>query len=262
MPVRSMLKDAPKVVLLYNLPMSYFLSAENLEANKQFEISGDEARHILFARRIKVGEKIVLQGPDENRFLADVVSFTKKSIIVKAIESVEAPKEPEVKIVLFQSLISENALDSILQKSTELGVAQIVLFNSRNTPTHLADKVEAKLNRWKKILQEAAKQSNRLRTPVISFIEKLPGVLVEAENLDKVFLLEKTADKTFQNSKDDKYKSIGILVGPEGAFTVEELESFSSLKNLQKIRLGPRVLRADTAAISAAAIVQSLWGDM
>lgn len=241
--------------------MSYFLSAESLEVNKQFEIFGDEARHILFARRIKVGEKIVLQGPDENRFLVEVLSFTKKSIIVRVLEAITSPKEPEVKIVLFQSLISENALDSILQKSTELGVMQIFLFNSRNTPTHLSEKVEAKLGRWKKILQEAAKQSNRLRPPAISFLDNISGVLKEAENLDKVFLLEKTAAKTFQDFSKEKYKSIGVLVGPEGAFTTEELESFSSLKNIKKIRLGPRVLRADTAAISSAAIVQSLWGD-
>lgn len=242
--------------------MSYFLSAQTLELNKQFEITGEEARHILFARRVKVGEKIALQDPAFNRFLCEVVSFNKKSIIVRLLETITPPKESSLKIVLFQSLVSENALDTILQKSTELGVAKIVLFNSHNTPTHLGEKVDKKMTRWQKIIQEACKQSNRLRAPEIIFLNDLESAVSQIGDLDKVFLLEKTTKRSFPDFADKKYKNVGILIGPEGGFTQEEIDGLEKLKNLAPVKLGPRILRADTAAISSAAIVQTMWGDM
>jgi 16S rRNA (uracil1498-N3)-methyltransferase len=242
--------------------MSYFLSGQNLELDKQLEITGEEARHILLARRIKVGEHIALQGPDEKRFEAEVISFTKKNLIVKVLKEETAPKEPILKISLFQAVVAEQALDSILQKSTELGVVQIFLFNSKNTPAHVAEKLEKKLERWNRIALEAAKQSDRIRPPQIVFLTDWKSVLLQTKALDKVFLLEKTAKKSFRDFASEKYQKTGLLVGPEGGFTEEEIREFSKLKNVAPVRMGPRILRADTAAIASISIAQTLFGDL
>lgn len=239
--------------------MSYFLSNKNLKDGENCEITGPEAAHILLARRVKIGEKIKLQGPDQKRFLAEVVSFSKKSLFVKVLEELALPKEPVLHITLFQALIAENALDNILQKSTELGVAKVVLFNAKNTPAHLSDKVEKKLERWQKIALEAAKQSDRAKPAGIVFTSKLNE---ELKQLDKVFLLEKNSEKAFRNYSKEKFENLGLLVGPEGGFTDEEVKNFEGLKNVLSVKLGPRILRADTAATTAVSIVQSMYGDI
>jgi len=149
-----------------------------------------------------------------------------------------------------------------LQKSTELGVSRVVLFNAHNTPTHLSKKIDKKMSRWERIVHEAAKQCDRVRGPKIEFLDDAAQVASEILDLDRVFLLEAKADKSFRGLAGQNYQSVGLITGPEGAFTEGEKENFNSLKNVEQVKLGPRILRADTAAISAITIAQSLWGDM
>ena len=118
--------------------MPYFLASENLEIGKELTLTGDEARHILLSHRIKIGEQIKLQGPNGKRFLCEVAATDKKSLTIVIVSSLTVPNEPSVQLILFQAIVSEKALDFIFQKATELGVAKIVLFNSKNTAAKLS----------------------------------------------------------------------------------------------------------------------------
>ena len=235
--------------------MPYFFSLQNLKPEIAITISGEEARHILLSHRVKVGESAKLQGPDGKRFLCEVISLTKKELIAKVLTQILVAEELPVEISLFLSFVSEKAIDTIFQKATELGAKKIYLFNSRHTAVKLVkDIFTKKHDRWNKILNESAKQSERGVSPQLEFLPSFKDVLVVLKKLDCVFLAEQSGSTIRTNVK---IKTVGVVVGPEGGFTEEEINSLTELPNLSKIRLSPFVLRTETAAISALSVITS-----
>jgi 16S rRNA (uracil1498-N3)-methyltransferase len=233
--------------------MSYFLSSQKLHPNQLLELSGEEAKHILLSRRMKVGEQLNVQGPDEKRFVCELVAATKNNLSLKTISEIEVPKELPIKIYLFQSIVSEKALDFIFQKSTELGAAGILLFNSQNTAIKLlVGQFASKSERWNKILWEAAKQCDRSKIPELIFFPTLNDILPEAEKLDQVFILDASAGNL--KSPILNPKSLALIIGPEGGFTPQELDQLKTIKNSHTASIGPFTLRAETAAIAGLSI--------
>lgn len=236
--------------------MPYFLSDENLAQGKIVSVVGEEARHILLAHRKKKGEKVKLQGPDGKRYGAEIVEINRNILKLKVLEQAPVPAEPKISITLFQSVVSEKALDFIFQKGTELGLNKIVLFNSANTATKLsADQFKKKQERWNKILTEAAKQCERAKYPGLEFVLDVKQAVVKMEVLDKVFLTDISGQKL--NVKG-QMSNVAVIIGPEGGFTDQEMQTFKTLPNLKIISLGPILLRAETAALASIAIIQNL----
>ena len=235
--------------ILFNSIMPYFLSNKNLTLNREVEIAGEEARHILLAHRIKKGEKIKLQGPNQERYLVEIVDIGRNSLTIKPLEQITVPVEPSTVITLFQSVVSEKALDFIFQKGTELGLNKIVLFNSKNTATKLSsDGFKKKQERWNKILIEAAKQCERVKWPELEFVQDVSGVLLKARDYDKMFLADIGGEKL--QTTHYKLQTLALIIGPEGGFTPDEVSQFKLLPNVQAISFGPILLRAETAALA------------
>ncbi|MDO8505299.1 MAG: 16S rRNA (uracil(1498)-N(3))-methyltransferase [bacterium] len=243
--------------------MPYFLFEKSLEIGREYTITGEEAHHIAQVRRARVGEYIILQGSDELRFRACVLSVSRHSLTVKVAEKIEVPPEPTFSITLYQALTSEQPLDYILQKSTELGVSRVVLFHSAYSPYRFeGDRLRKKIERWGKILQEAAKQSERVRPPELAWQNDFEGVLAQVRE-EHICVLDETGAETFNTlaKKQKNISSLSLLVGPEGGFSKEELIELRALRNATIIKMGPRVLRAETAVTAAVAIAQALFGD-
>jgi len=240
--------------------MSYFLSNQKLHVNQSLELDGEEARHILLSRRMKVGEQIVLQEAGGKRFLCEFVSATKRSLSLQTISEIEIPKELPTKMYLFQSIVSEKALDFIFQKATELGAAGILLFNSQNTPVKLStDQFISKSERWNKILWEAAKQCDRGQIPELLFYPNLTELLKEAGKVDNIFILDASGSNLKSSILNLKSASaMALAVGPEGGFTELELEQLQSLPNSTTISISPFTLRAETAAIAGLAAAENI----
>ncbi len=237
--------------------MPYFLSHKNLSVGDLVEVGGEEARHILLAHRVKKGEKIKLQGPDRERYLVEIKDVNRNSLKALPLEKLLLPGEPNISMTLFQSMVSEKALDFIFQKGTELGLNKIILFNSANTATKLsAENFKKKQGRWNKILIEAAKQSERAVWPSLGFEKNIDDVLVAIGKIDKIFLADIGGNKI--SVINPLPPTLGLLVGPEGGFTPEEIKTLQTLKNLETINLGPILLRAETAVLAALATVRSL----
>ena len=227
--------------------MPYFFSEENLSLGQAVNIAGDEARHILLSHRIKVGEKIKLQGPDRKRFLCQVKKVLKSQLSAEPVLELSLPQEPKTDVVLFQTVVSEKALDFIFQKSTELGVKNIILFNSANAATKLSREIyEKKFSRWGKIISEAAKQSERAVIPTLEFLSGIDQVIKKAQNLNSCFVLDVNGSSI---NPGNSTASIGLVVGPEGGFTGSELEAFK-LAGLKLLKVGDVILRAETAALA------------
>src|SRR3989344_2177255 len=225
--------------------MSYFKSNNNLQLNKKTTIAGAEAQHILKSRRINIGEQIELQDPEEQRFLAEVVMCSKDSLTVLPIEIIELPPESSLKITLFQAVVKEKSLDNILQKTTELGVAAINVWNSRYTPEKILPKFKYKLTRWQKIVDEACKQSDRATAPTLSLLAGLSDVTRAGAVLDCLLVLDKSGEDSFLQIKN--LKKVGLVIGPEGGLDKTEIEALKELSNVKIIKFVLRILPSDTA---------------
>ena len=250
--------------------MSYFLSQTPLTVGEITTLTGDEARHIILSRRMSIGEIIEIQDTNAKRFNAEVISMDKRSLSLQALEEIKTPKESKLDITIFQAMIKEQPLDFIIQKTTELGVDTLALFNSQNSVDRFKD-MDKKIARWQRIGEEAAKQSGRVKPVKIVYLNNDDELTDMLANCNNIFLLEPNAKQKLSTWRPGpQVNKVGILVGPEGGFTEGEIREFMSAKSgsasggktVIPVSMGPRILRADTAAITSSAIVQSLWGDL
>jgi 16S rRNA (uracil1498-N3)-methyltransferase len=229
-------------------------------------ISGSEARHISKILRMGRGDRLVLFDAKGIRFQAVIRSVGPQNVRVVIEKSL--PKSPPavVEITLCQSLLRSQPMDYIVQKTSELGIHCIVPFISEKTVVRPDNK--ALINRtrhWYKIAQSAAKQSDRGAPieiePLISFHKMID--YWKGENGFKVILWE-AEDARGLKSLIQKYprekKMIGII-GPEGGFSIKEI-AVAEKAGFIPVSLGLRILRAETAAITLAAIFQYEWGDL
>jgi 16S rRNA (uracil1498-N3)-methyltransferase len=243
--------------------MSYFLSEKLLVAGSPITIEGEEARHLLLSRRIAVGESVEIQGPDFVRWSCLVAAVDKHSITVTPQTILPIPPEPTLNIILFQAFTSEQALDYIIQKATELGAHAMHIFPSKFSPRIPGTaELAKKQTRWNKITIEAAKQSGRRNGIVIHWLPGLSEVITKALNNDINFILDPYTSSTLTEAALPKpAHTIGLCVGPEGGFTPEEVTLLTQNNRVHPIRLGPRILRAETAALAGISSLQTLWGD-
>lgn len=236
--------------------MPYFLSFDNLETGQHIRLVGEEATHLLLARRLKVGENVKLQGPNQRRFLCRVVEVKKRAVALLVGEMLQTPPEPSLAVVLFQAVVGQAALDWVFQKSTELQADGVVLFNSQNTATRLTlQKFQEKRARWEKILWEAAKQCERVRPPSLGFVPGVSETIEPLKTYNKVVVLDPNSHSKFKDLGPLKAKKVAVVVGPEGGFTFEENQRFLNLKNSVAVNLGPVLLRAETAALAGLVLV-------
>lgn len=235
--------------------MGYFLYDQALQIETPALLRGEEAVHLLGARRIKLGEEIELQDPSGCRFLCRVLSRGRKEVELLPFSELSPPPEPKFRLVLHQAMVKEKALDFILQKATELGAAKIHLFESEHSQRLPEGKeLERKTDRWQKILWEACKQSGRAQPPELALGEACP--------LKTSFEQDRFVFDPYQEGPGwPGLKPAGgahLILGPEAGFTPEELQPFEGYF----LPLGPRILRAETAALASLAIFGARFGDL
>jgi 16S rRNA (uracil1498-N3)-methyltransferase len=233
--------------------MSYFIYNGNIHIDQQFEADLETSHH-LKVRRAKVGERFNFQDVGKKRYACEIVKIDKKLVRVKPVGELSVPAVPQPQVVLFQALVMETALDWILQKSTELGVSKIILFNSERTAVKLGQsKISQKQIRWNKIILEAVKQSDRVSPPELEFYENIETALLKIQELEKLFLLDLAGSKLTASSSVPK--NIGLIVGPEGGFSELEKASLKQIKNLEVLKLSENTLRAETASVAGLALI-------
>lgn len=230
-------------------------------------IEGSEARHIVTVLRKRVGDEIDLFDGRGNEFRGRILeidgSSTPPQVKVVVIGQKRGKKEPKLKIILFQSIPKGNKFDFIVQKSTEIGVSEIVPITTERTIVRLDCKgMEGKVIRWQRIAREAAKQSRRSVVPKIGAILDFPRALdqfserryqvgiipwemEEKSHLGEV--LRKSGVSTPSPSQ------LAIFIGPEGGFTVEEV-GMARGRGVIPVTLGSRILRTETAGLAVAII--------
>ncbi|MEJ7848637.1 MAG: 16S rRNA (uracil(1498)-N(3))-methyltransferase [Pyrinomonadaceae bacterium] len=223
----------------------------------------EETRHLRDVLRLRVGEKINVFDGEGREFLCTVGKIEKKSSMAVITAEVD-PVSPEsnLELVLAVGLLKGEKFDLVVQKAVELGVSRIQPLHTKRSDVKSAVK-DTKTERWRKISLEAAKQSGRASLAKIEnpikfeeFIENFDTSTAAGEG--RILFTERDG-RGFEI--DRQFKKITALVGPEGGWEESELDS--ALKGgFELITFGGRILRAETAAITVASILQHRFGDL
>lgn len=235
----------------------FFVDSNNINLDKkECLIQGDDVKHISKVLRCTVGEKLEICDKNNNEYICEITDIAKKEVFLNIIESVDIKRESDIKMKLYQGLPKGQKMDLILQKLTEVGVSEIIPVITKRSVAKLEDKKDKKIQRWERIVYEAAKQSKRGIIPKVkgplSFKEAL---LDMKQNSINIVPYEKENSKSIKDAiNKSNMDSVGIFIGPEGGFDQEEINMLQDIGALS-ISLGPRILRTETASIVASSIV-------
>jgi 16S rRNA (uracil1498-N3)-methyltransferase len=237
------------------------------------DLAKDTASHLAKVLRARSGDQIVLFNGDGREFSGaiEAVRGSRVSASIGAARTVD--RESPLKITLVQCVPRGDRMDFIVQKATELGVARIVPVLSQRSVVRLDEgQAASKQAHWQAVAVSACEQCGRNRLPSIESAQSLLNYLgamapLGAAGADLRLVLEperaEQAPGTLRSSQlgGDAFSIAAIAIGPEGGFAPEELEAFD-LSSFSRASLGPRVLRTETAAISALVMLQTRFGDM
>ncbi len=213
-----------------------------------YSLDKEDSYHIIKVMRNRVGDKIEIVN-DTVLTICTITSTNNNIVTVSESERLNSNNELNVHITIAQSLVKEQKMDYILQKGTELGINEIIGINANRSIIKLNNKDNKKIERWNKILKEAAEQSKRNKIPIFSNILNIDD-LIKLEYDYKLLcsVNEKTIsiNKVLSNIKNND--RILIVIGPEGGFTNEE-EQLLIDNGFTSVSLGNRVLRTETASL-------------
>ncbi len=217
-------------------------------------------RHVL---RLKTGHSIALFNGDDNYDYESLLSYQGKHTIATIQTRGANQCESSLSSEIVQGLSRNDHMDWMVQKSTELGVNQISVFNAQHTQIPLKPaQLEKRLAHWRAVAISACEQCGRHCPPEINFDRKIGDVLGHSIQREAKIFLDIDGNKLNSLLTADKFcNRISMLVGPEGGLSDIEIEN-AKQAGFVSVTLGPRVLRTETAAISALAIIQSSWGDI
>ena len=227
-------------------------------------LTGEQAHHLARVLRAQPGQQFDVVA---NGFLhrATVTSVRDNEVIFELGEELET--EAALPVHLLLAVIKFDHYEWGLEKATELGTARITPVLARRTEKHLAQAAAKRVERWRRITLEAAKQSRRSDLPVVDDPVALPAAVALVDGPHKLLLAETEEENTLANvlrrhhmpdgPAAEHNRALAFAVGPEGGWTQDEMQLFAD-KGWQAVTLGPRILRAETAAIAALSICSAL----
>jgi 16S rRNA (uracil1498-N3)-methyltransferase len=237
-----------------SLPVFLSAGVSGASTGSVVELSGDEGRHAVVVRRIRVGEQIILTDGAGIVATCSVDATAKSSLSARVLEVSVAPREEPV-VTVVQAIPKGDRGELAVEMLTEVGVDRIVPWAaSRCVAVWRADRVEKSLAKWRATAREAAKQARRSWFPSVAGVastEDVAGLLASA---DLAVVLHEAAASSLAALDVPASGSLVVVVGPEGGLTDEELAAFSSAS---VVRLGSSVLRTSTAGVAAVSALLS-----
>jgi 16S rRNA (uracil1498-N3)-methyltransferase len=217
---------------------------------------GDPTAHqIRNVLRMRPGAFIVVLDNQGWEYEVELAEIEKNQARGQIIEKRPAAGEPSVQVTLYQCLLKKDNFEWVLQKGTEIGVSRFVPVISQRTVISDGERVKSnRLPRWERIITEAAEQSHRGRLPVLEEPVSFEQALVGAARSDLALIpWEKESTQTVRAVLRDA-AHVALYIGPEGGFAEDEIV-LARQQGVIPVTLGPRILRAETAAIAAALLV-------
>jgi 16S rRNA (uracil1498-N3)-methyltransferase len=238
-----------------------YFSVSNIKDN-QMSITGEKARYLTSVLRCGKGDELIIFDGKGSCYRTTILKADKREVIAEVIEKFPCDTESHINITLVQGLLKGEKMDMVIQKTTELGVKEIIPVVTERSQLRETRRV----TRWRKIAEEASRQSGRSVIPIIhepmNFSDAF-NLLQPSNRIKGILFYEQGGMKLSEavSSFVPRLSSIYLFIGPEGGFTKEEV-TLAKEKGLIVTYLGRRILRAETAAISAVTLLQFLLGDM
>ncbi|MEZ8144406.1 16S rRNA (uracil(1498)-N(3))-methyltransferase [Enterovibrio norvegicus FF-33] len=233
---------------------------ERLPDNGRVSLSEDAANHVGRVLRMQIGQEILLFDGSGAEFPAVIAETSKKSVAVDVVERVERSIESPLDLHLGQVISRGDKMEFTIQKSVELGVNVITPLISERCGVKLnAERFDKKLQQWQKIAIAACEQSGRNIVPEIRPVMALEEWTTE--DFDGLKLNLHPRAKYSINTLPEPVKRVRLLIGPEGGLSADEIEKTREF-GFEETLLGPRVLRTETAALTAITALQVRFGDL
>ena len=226
--------------------------ADQVRGNRAV-LLGEHAAHLARVLRAQVGQEFDIAADGVVR-RGRVVSVSEERVEFELGEEVEAT--PLAQVTLALAIFKFDRMEWAIEKCTELGVTRIVPFAARRTDAHLAAAAVKRVERWRRIAREAAEQARRAEPPEIVNAVKLGDVLALRGELRIVLSEAETVTSLRELCASGGGSSLLLAIGPEGGWTTEEVQAFAKA-GWKAASLGPTILRAETAAIAATAVVMA-----
>jgi 16S rRNA (uracil1498-N3)-methyltransferase len=225
--------------------------------NGLVELHGDEARHLTRVLRVEPGQRFEIS---DNRvaYLAEIAEARGERVVFRVLEPLPLP-DPVISLTLLASIVKFDRFEWIVEKATELGVERIVPIGATRTEKGLFEASAKRAERWMRIARESSQQSRRVRMPEILLAVRFERAIVETADY-RCFLDEAAAPPLLATLPQVRTGAdhIAVLLGPEGGWTDSERQ-LAAAAGWSAASLGPQILRAETAAVAALAILANAW---
>lgn len=231
-----------------------------LSIGQRLTLPEPASNHLVRVLRLGVGDACVLFNGDGRDYAARLLSLQKRGAEVEVLARVEVGNESPLRITLAQGIARGEKMDWILQKATELGVAAIAPIVTDRTEVKLdAERGDKKLQHWRGVMAAACEQCGRARLPTLAEPKTLARHAA-ADMAGVKLALDPDGDVTLAALEIPAGASISLVVGPEGGLSDRDLASLRA-GGYRGLRLGPRILRTETAGLAALAALQAMHGD-
>lgn len=250
--------------MLYNArSMSTFrlFSPVRLSANARLSLDGEQARYVGRVLRLRAGDPLTVFDGGGGEFSATINKVTRNELILDVGEHFAINTESPLRIRLVQGISRGERMDIVVQKATELGVFRISPVLTDYSVVKLPpDRAAKRRAHWQKVARSACEQCRRNVVPAIDAPQSLDDWFADNAAADETRLILTAQAPDTMAAIEPPGSELTILIGPEGGFSQAELER-AAAAGLQAVRLGPRVLRTETAALAALSVAQASWGD-
>jgi len=235
---------------------------QKVAVGKEVLIEGPPLEALRFQRG-RVGGLVTLTDLEGNDFRGRILRLSEAEASILIFDAFPSPIESSLEIILLQALPEKERMELIIQKTTELGVSAILPFQSeRSISLEEREARQKKAHRWQQIAVKAVQQSRRAKVPEVGECRPFQEVLGGCEEDGvKILLWEREGQNLESVLRRPLPQKVYVAVGPEGGFTQEEVE-WAKKKGFIPVKLGHRILRTETAAITMVGILQYELGDL
>jgi 16S rRNA (uracil1498-N3)-methyltransferase len=241
----------------------FFLSTDQIDRRRAI-LSGADAHHARNVLRLGPGDRIEVVDGSGNQYEAQILGLEENQVRLSIVGQLRRDSEPYLELTLAQGYLKDKKMDSLIRPLTELGTARWIPFTAhRSVVVPPAARLTGRYQRWEKISREAVKQCKRSRPmqieKVMAFEETLG--LSSSYELKIMFYEQATGPQDWQSLISLNPLRVFVMIGPEGGFEADEIAA-ARTAGFHTMGMGPRILRAETAALAACTMVQMMFGDM
>ena len=240
--------------------ISRIYQSEEFTLNKTHLLTKQAAHYVAKVLRLSVGDKIIVFNGNGHEYLAEILNIKSAEVTIKIIESSIKSNESSLKIHLGQGISRGEKMDFTIQKAVELGVSEITPLITKRCGVHLSqERWDKRFQHWSSIIISACEQSGRTIIPKLNPPQSIALWLGQRKETSK-FILNPHQGQSLKDIKNIDH-DVCLLIGSEGGFEDTEI-NLAQEAGFVNLRLGPRILRTESAGIAALAILQFQFGDM